>query len=132
VKSYRPSPEEESHVVHFHPRGVPRWRWRSVNIPQEKTPVDDLAKFEQGEGHDDYRQRMRMNALALVATALLVVAGVWLANSISAMVKTQDCYLSGRRNCAPIDAGPTRHGQWAPASIKLALSGNVERDRSKT
>jgi hypothetical protein len=117
--------------VRFRQRGVPRWRWPTANIPeQDPPPQDDLGKFERGEGEDDFRQRMRMNAIALVATVVLVIAGVWLADRISEMVKVQDCYLSGRRNCAPIDAGPTRHGWQAPATL-LASAGDVERDGRK-
>jgi len=42
---------------------------------------------------------MTMNALALVATTILVAAGIWLSVSIADMVKKQDCYLQGGRNC---------------------------------
>ena len=42
---------------------------------------------------------MTMNALALVATTILVVVGIWLAVSIADMGKKQDCYLQGGRNC---------------------------------
>jgi hypothetical protein len=119
-------------VVRFRPRGVPRWRWPSGVNPHNNPPSEDLAKFERGDSEDDYRQRMTANAVALFATVLLVIAGVWLANSISEMVKVQDCYLSGRRNCARIDAGPTKQGQWAPAPIMLGLSADVERDGRKS
>ena len=36
-------------------------------------------------------------------TVALAVAGIWLAIQIADMRKNQDCLLSGRRNCAPID-----------------------------
>jgi hypothetical protein len=45
---------------------------------------------------------MTMNVLALVATIILVVVGIWLAISIADMRKKQDCYLQGRRNCDQI------------------------------
>lgn len=64
---------------------------------------ENLAKFERGEEDDDYRHRMIMNAAALGATVLLATAGAWLAITISDMRKNQDCYLSGQRNCTPID-----------------------------
>ena len=95
--------------MRFRPRGTPRWRWPVGKIPQRNPPIDDLAKFERSDGEDDYRHRMRMNALAIVAAILLVFAGVWLAIRISEMVAVQDCVLSGQRNCAPIEAGGIRH-----------------------
>jgi len=51
---------------------------------------------------------MRMNLLAVAITILLVVVGVWIADTISDMRTNQDCFLSGRRNCNPIDAPPTQ------------------------
>jgi hypothetical protein len=107
-----PSPtDEHGRIVPFRRPGAagPVWRWPVRELPKGD-PVDDLAKFEREEGEDDYRHRMTMNALALVATVILVGAGVWLATTISEMVKTQDCYLSGRRNCAPIEVGPIKQG----------------------
>ena len=63
----------------------------------------DLAKFEGGEFDDDYRHRMLVNMAAVIFTVALAGAGAWLAFSIADMRKSQDCYLSGRRNCTPID-----------------------------
>ncbi|MCC6888966.1 MAG: hypothetical protein IT536_10570 [Hyphomicrobiales bacterium] len=63
------------------------------------TPVADLKKFESSQGEDDYRHRMTMNVLALLATTILVVVGIWLAFSIADLRKKQDCYLQGGRNC---------------------------------
>ena len=36
-------------------------------------------------------------------TAVLAIAGVWLVMQLADLRKNQDCVLSGRRNCAPID-----------------------------
>ncbi len=62
------------------------------------TSVDDT---------DDFHHRMWANAAALIFTVALIAAGVWLAVSIADMRKTQDCVLSGRRNCAPITTSPS-------------------------
>ena len=109
VKTERSPADDEGRVVRFRPRGGARQvlRWPLPTVRRD-APVDDLSKYERIEGEDDYRHRMTMNALALAATIFLVVAGVWLASVISEMVKTQDCFLSGRRNCAPIDIGPAQ------------------------
>ena len=94
------SPTDDSdRVIRFRPRGASGWRW-PLQRPAE--PVADLSKFEQTGDEDDYRHRMTMNALALLVTTVLVVIGVWLAISIAEMVKNQDCFLQGRRNCQQI------------------------------
>jgi hypothetical protein len=94
-------------VLRFRPRGAPPrggWRWPPA---QPGSPVDDLAKYENNETGDDYRHRMTMNLLTLVFALMLIAAGVWLTTKLVENRKLQDCFLSGRRNCAPI-AAPTR------------------------
>jgi hypothetical protein len=49
---------------------------------------------------------MTMNALAFLVTIVLIVTGVWLADKIAELRKVQDCYLTGRHNCAPIEVPP--------------------------
>ena len=67
-------------------------------------PVEDLAKYEGGGEYDDnYRHRMMVNIAALSFTAVLAIAAVWLVMQLADLRKNQDCVLSGRRNCAPID-----------------------------
>lgn len=86
-------------VIPFRPRG-------GRHSPSQGVPADvteDLAKYERSGGEDDYRHRMIMNVVTLVFTILLATAGAWLAVTIGDMRKNQDCYLSGRRNCTPID-----------------------------
>lgn len=46
---------------------------------------------------------MMVNLAALGFTVLLAVVGVWLVIQLADLRKNQDCVLSGRRNCAPID-----------------------------
>ena len=65
---------------------------------------DDLAKFGRDDTPDDYRHRMITNAAAFGFVVLLMAAGLWLADTMASMRKSQDCVLSGRRNCAPIEA----------------------------
>jgi hypothetical protein len=71
-------------------------------------PVDDLAAFEEEDGHIDYRHRMLMNVFAVVIVSILITAGVWIADTIAAMQKAQDCALQGRQNCAPIELPVTK------------------------
>jgi hypothetical protein len=52
---------------------------------------------------------MLMNAAAFVVVALLIGVGLWIANTMAAMRKNQDCVLSGRRGCTPVEM---RHDRW--------------------
>ena len=101
---------EKGRVVPFRPRGRSSAGWDWPDIKRGSSPVDDLAKYEQDETEDDYRHRMKMNVLGLLVTVVLMVAGMWLIATLAEMQKNQDCYLSGRRTCMPIDFRPTEHG----------------------
>jgi hypothetical protein len=103
-----PSTEEQGRIIRFRPRGTgpSGWRWPVQRSKPADPPVADLTKFERAEGDDDYGHRMRMNALALVVTTVLIVTGVWLAITIAEMRKNQDCVLQGRRNCAQLVIPP--------------------------
>ncbi len=101
-------PDDDARIVRFSPRGstsrVGR-RCPSRDEPGE-SPVNGLAKYERGEGDDDYRHRMKMNALALAFTVLLMAAGIWLVSKLADLRKAQDCVLSGRTNCALVELPP--------------------------
>lgn len=89
-------------MLRFQPRGTPLrapWRWPP---PDVGSPVKDLAKYERDNSSDDYRHRMTMNVLALAVTLVLIVSGLWLTNMLVQIRNEQDCFLSGRRNCFPI------------------------------
>jgi hypothetical protein len=92
------SSNREGHVVNFR-RGQAIAR-QPVAGP---TPVQDLAKYEQGKGTDDYRHRMFVNLAAFIVVIALIGAGLWLADTMARMRKNQDCVLSGRRGCTPIE-----------------------------
>jgi hypothetical protein len=67
-------------------------------------PLKDLAEYERvDDSEDNYHHRMMVNLAALLVIVILSAAGAWLAMQIAEMRKTQDCVLSGRRNCAPIE-----------------------------
>ena len=65
--------------------------------------VEGLTKYERGEIPDDYRHRMIVNVIAFVFVIGLIAAGLWLADTMAAMRKNQDCVLSGRRGCTPVE-----------------------------
>ena len=95
----QPSPNEpKGRLLRFRPRGSFLTRQ-----PPQPSPVEDLGKYEQPQGEDDYRHRMIVNGLALLATIVLIVIGIWIANTMAQMRKNQDCVLSGRRGCTPVE-----------------------------
>ncbi len=69
--------------------------------PESKTGRND------DDAADD-RHRTITNVAGLAFVVLLIAAGIWLANTMATMRKNEDCVLSGRRNCAPIEAPSTR------------------------
>src|ERR1700722_19766136 len=76
------------------PRHDPAWL--------REQPNDQASGLEVEEEAADYRYRMLTNFIGVALIAILIGTGVWLAHAIADMRKTQDCVLSGRRNCAPI------------------------------
>ena len=62
--------------------------------------MNDTSPTEDEPESD--RERITTNVVILVFLAILIGAGVWLANALVSLRKNQDCVLSGRRNCAEI------------------------------
>jgi len=79
-----------------------------AGVPPSPPPIADLAKYERSEDSDDYRHRMIVNAVAFVFVLLLIAAGLWLADTMARMRKDQDCVLSGRRGCTPVEYNKDR------------------------
>jgi hypothetical protein len=46
---------------------------------------------------------MITNGLALAICVVLVLAGVWIADTMADLRKTQDCVLAGHAGCTPLD-----------------------------
>ena len=51
---------------------------------------------------DDEDSRRRTNLVLLLAAVAVVIAGVWLVNSMVETRKLQECMESRRTNCRPI------------------------------
>jgi hypothetical protein len=62
---------------------------------------DDLEKPPTPE--EEARDRRAANIFLLVAGAVLVGVGVWLANAMIDARRADDCMSSGRRNCNPLE-----------------------------
>lgn len=102
------SNEIERRVLNFQRRAAPG-AGRTGGSLSGPPPVEDLSKYEHTDEVDDYRHRMIMNVIAFIFVAALIASGVWLANTMAQMRKNQDCVLSGRRGCTPVDV---RQNTW--------------------
>lgn len=100
------SSESRGRIIPFRSRAR---LMHAVRPPMRQQPalglplVQDVAEFERRGDADDYRQRMLLNALALAFTIALIVAGLWLADAIATMQRDEDCALTGRSGCSPIE-----------------------------
>jgi hypothetical protein len=72
---------------------------------RQEPPKPRLATPEQA---DEDRARSRTNLAALVLAAVLVFFGWLLVHELGKSSRMQDCLMSGRTNCAPIEA-PTQN-----------------------
>ena len=92
-------------VIRLRPRptSAASRRTAGTELPAHHAPIGDLGRYERSEDRDDYRHRMITNGAALLVCIVLVVTGVWIANTMAEMRKNQDCVLSGRRGCTPVD-----------------------------
>lgn len=94
------SATEDDRVVSIHTRR----KFQPAGGHQKALPASgDLGHYEKSGEPDDFRHRMTVNALAFLFVIGLVFAGVWLADTIATMRKKQDCVLSGKRGCTPIE-----------------------------
>ncbi len=67
---------------------------RKSNGSKAPPPIESTPEEE--------RARVRSNVAALILAAILVAAGWLLVQKLGDASRTQDCLMSGRRNCAPV------------------------------
>jgi hypothetical protein len=81
------------------PRHDPAW------LREQRNDQACVLEAEDSKEEDaaDSRYRTLTNVIGVALIAILIGTGVWLAHAIADMRKMQDCVLSGRRNCAPIE-----------------------------
>jgi hypothetical protein len=56
---------------------------------------------------EEDKRRIRSNVAALIFAALLVFVGIYLVRVLAEKSRLEDCLMSGRNNCMPIEA-PSR------------------------
>jgi hypothetical protein len=97
------APPGSGQILQFQLRGRLRVQPPAITVRGGNAEAfDDLAQYEEEDAHIDYRHRMLMNVIAVMIVSVLVGVGVWIADTITDMEKTQDCLMQGRQNCAPI------------------------------
>jgi hypothetical protein len=62
---------------------------------------DNLEKPQTPE--EEARDRRAANIFLAVAAVLIVGIGIWLGNALVAARKADECMMTGRRNCYPIE-----------------------------
>jgi hypothetical protein len=61
----------------------------------------DNAMDERGTSEDEARQTAAL--MGFIVILVLAIAGVVLVRELTTNAKLEDCLMSGRRNCAPIE-----------------------------
>lgn len=65
---------------------------------------DDLSAYARTpEDPAEYRHRTAVNAAVALLVAALIGMALWLADTMADMRRNQDCVLSGRRGCTPVE-----------------------------
>ncbi len=100
-----PAPERGARILSFSRRSGTPPPPRPTS-DRTRDAVEDLSKYTHDETPDDYRHRMAVNAVAFVFVVVLGLAGYWLADTMATMRKNQDCVLTGRRGCTPVEVPP--------------------------
>ena len=114
MRSEQRQPSETGRVVTFRRRSSGPLQNRASGDESaakfDTSAVADLQKYQRAREEEDYRHRMVVNGLALAFCIVLAIAGAWLVNEIAEMKRIQDCVLSGRAGCIPLDLPPHRGG----------------------
>ncbi len=61
-----------------------------------------------GERDEETDERRRAALIGLIIVLALAIAGVVLIRDLGAESKLEDCLMSGRTNCAPIEMPPSQ------------------------
>jgi hypothetical protein len=108
------SPDPEGRVVRFRPRESVRERTRRAATPARDPDIarnrwpEPWEDYYGDDDHDKHPRRTLLNIIGVACTLLLIGVGLWLAHALVEMRQIQDCVLSGRTNCAPIEIRTSR------------------------
>ena len=97
---------------------IPAVCQRGTFAPSSLTIATKSCLLPSRQRHDDRKLRHRTDitpqspdprrraVIGLLVVIVLVVGGLLLVHALQNMSRIQDCAMSGRTNCAPIDAPP--------------------------
>ena len=68
----------------------------------------EMMNHRPRDGDDEADQRRSAALIGLIIILALAIAGVWLVRELRQKSALEDCLMSGRTNCAPIEV-PSRH-----------------------
>jgi hypothetical protein len=63
-----------------------------------RDPINHDNDDDQGES-----RRLRMTLLGMLGAIILIGLGIYLVDEMKMVSDAQDCAMSGRKNCFPID-----------------------------
>lgn len=95
----RRNPSETGRVILFRPRQATLRQLDPAQSPKRATGFREPPSARE----DDDRHRRFIHLLGLAFCLVLAIAGVWLANEFTRMKRIQDCVLSGRTGCIPLN-----------------------------
>jgi hypothetical protein len=98
------SSESDHRVIRFRRHGAAQPSFSA------RPPIAELSRYQRGNDVDDYRHRMIVNVIAFAFVVVLMGVGLWIADTMAVMRKNQDCVLSGRRGCTPVEYD--HHRRW--------------------
>jgi hypothetical protein len=82
----------------------------SRRCPEDIFPAQSVGKMmnhRPRNGDDEADQRRSAALIGLIIILALAIAGVWLVRELRQKSALEDCLMSGRTNCAPIET-PSR------------------------
>jgi hypothetical protein len=106
-----PSLQPEGRVLQFRPRPGPG----PVRRPLAGQPQPARPRWPEpwedyyGDESEEHPRRNVQNIVGVGFTLLLIATGLWLAHVLVEMRTIEDCVLSGRTNCAPIEVRSLKH-----------------------
>jgi hypothetical protein len=82
-------------------------RGRAPKLSWPDQSVGEPMNHRSEDGDDEGDQRRSAALIGLIIILALAIAGVWLVRELREKSQLEDCLMSGRTNCAPIEA-PSR------------------------
>jgi hypothetical protein len=99
---------DQNRVVPLRPRNL-RPRPKPSSAERSGRSPREAASQDADDTDDNGSHRTLANLVGLMLVVGLIATGVWLAHAIADMRRNEDCVLTGRRNCMPIEIPSPAH-----------------------